>query len=130
MQTQHFEVQRDNKIRREQCGQFYKQYNNDGGSQINLNGIAYVGAATDINKTGVGYGVFAQLATLTARFATPAFTTFTAGGYYTGAPTTFVDTINRFPIGVFVETYGGTSKVTLRGCCQLQTGLTSLPIGA
>ena len=54
----------------------------------------------------------------------PTFTTFTSAGYFVGAPTTFIDVtgISRFPLGILTETYGTTSKITLRGCCQLRTG--------
>jgi hypothetical protein len=52
----------------------------------------------------------------------PVFTTFASGGYYVGAPTTFIDTASRFPVGILTETYGTTSKITMRGCCELRAG--------
>jgi hypothetical protein len=52
----------------------------------------------------------------------PTFTTFAGGGYYVGAPTTFIDTASRFPVGILTETYGTTSKITMRGCCELRAG--------
>jgi hypothetical protein len=52
----------------------------------------------------------------------PTFTTFAGGGYYVGSPTTFIDTASRFPVGILIETYGTTSKVTMRGCCELRAG--------
>ena len=54
----------------------------------------------------------------------PTFTTFAGAGYYVGAPTTFVDitSISRFPVGILIETYGTTSKITMRGCCELRAG--------
>ena len=68
----------------------------------------------------------------------PTFTTFATGGFYVGAPTTFVDTASRFPVGILTETYGTTSKITMRGCCELRAGgtiaanttIASLPVSA
>jgi len=68
----------------------------------------------------------------------PSFTTFASAGFYTGAPTTFIDTVSRFPLGILTETYGTTSKITMRGCCQLRAGgtiaanttIASIPVGS
>jgi len=68
----------------------------------------------------------------------PTFTTFATGGFYVGAPTTFVDTASRFAVGILTETYGTTSKITMRGCCELRAGgtiaanttIASLPVAA
>ena len=86
------------------------------GGTVLLNGTTTVAAGvTDIGKSGVTYGVFGQLATLTAKFATPVFTGVT---YQAG----YRDVANRCPLGVFIETYGTNTKVTIRGCCELTAG--------
>ena len=90
-----------------------------------LNGTTTVGSGvTDIGKTGVTYGVFGQLETLTAKFATPVFTGVTYEANYQ-------DVANRFPLGVFLETYGTNTKVTIRGCFEYKPGGvgTNIPVG-
>ena len=91
------------------------------GSNVALNGTTTVAATADIGKTGVGYGVFAQLATLTSKFATPVFTGVTYSANYQ-------DVANRFPLGVFMETYGTNTKVTIRGCCEYTWGVSPFTI--
>ena len=96
------------------------------GSTVALNGTTTVGAGvTDIGKTGVVYGVFGQLEALTAKFATPVFTGVTYAANYQNVA-------NRFPLGVFLETYGTNTKVTIRGCFQYTGGVApfNIPVGA
>ena len=92
-----------------------------------LNGTTNIAATADIGKTGVGYGVFAQLATLTSKFDTPVVTGFNYVVNAGTATTTFIDIVGRFPLAYFVETYGTNTKVTIRGPTQLRAGGVIIP---
>ena len=94
-------------------------------STLLLNGTTTLaGGVIDIGKSGVTYGVFGQLSFLTNKFATPAFGGVTYEANYQDVP-------NRFPLGVFLETYGTNTKVTIRGCFEYKPGgiSTSIPVG-
>ena len=94
-------------------------------STVLLNGTTTLASGvTDIGKSGVSYGVFGQLEFLTNKFATPSF----VGVTY---ETSYQDVANRFPLGVFLETYGSNTKVTIRGCFEYKPGGvgTNIPVG-
>ena len=117
------------------------------------NGTLLIGnpSATDVvnieasvNFDGTNTHTFGTNSTVTfngqINYPQPTFTTFASAGYYIGSPTTFVDvtSISRFPVGILTETYGTTSKITMRGCCELRAGglisanttIASLPVSA
>ena len=94
-------------------------------STVILSGTTTLASGTtDIGKSGVSYGVFGQLEFLTNKFATPSF----VGVTY---ETSYQDVANRFPLGVFLETYGTNTKVTIRGCFEYKPGGvgTNIPVG-
>ena len=120
-----------------------------GGSNGTLNiGLSsstdIVNIEASVNFDGTNTTTFGTNSTVTfngqINYPQPTFTTFASAGYYVGSPTTFVDitSISRFPVGILTETYGTTSKITMRGCCELRAGgtiaanttIASLPLTA